>query len=81
MVPPHLIEAVMFYSTVAMQQLTLGSGRILPSISVGPAEWLKPVRLIYILIEVEAENVASLLRRGEVDWIGDGGNLEGVREG
>lgn len=54
---------------VEIQASSLGSKMIMPSVSVDPAEGLKNVMGLYILIEPEVQNEVSLLVRAQVDCI------------
>lgn len=54
---------------------SLARERVVPSVGVVPANQLEPVKMLYVLIEAEAENKASTLKSGELHLIGVGGDL------
>lgn len=54
--------------------------RSVPSTSLRPAEILKHVTLLYTLVEADVQNKVKLLRNGEGDWIGVGGQKESERD-
>lgn len=67
---------VHFLTTVKVQTSSFARERIVSSISVGPTEGLKPVKILHILIQAEVKNKVYLQRGREVDWIAVGDDSE-----
>lgn len=76
--PLRIASVERFCTKVEMLASHPSRKMIVQSVSVGPAEELKPVILLYILIEAEAENKTDLLRVGQVYGIGVGNHKGGI---
>lgn len=59
--------------------LILATERTVLSVSLCIGEGLKLVKDLYEFIKMEDDNKANLLKDGEIDCIGAGGNVAGSR--
>lgn len=63
----RVIWMVKFCTTMEIQASSLARERLVPFVNVNPAEGLRPVKVLFILIEAEVARKVNLLRDGEVD--------------
>lgn len=73
----HEFSIFRLQSTLKLQVLSVIRESDFPSESAGLAEAMKPVNILYILLVAEVKENIRLLRRGKVDWIVTGSDLEG----